>query len=233
MKGYIRLAKRKITKFCISALFIVGISICAYPFIGNILSSIQQGNVIVHYEERVQGLTKKEIDEIREKAIEYNEQLFNGKPFRSINQQIEIYEKLLKVKDDTMGYLEIPSLDINLPIYHGTLDETLEKGVGHLMNTSLPIGGKNTHSTLTGHSGFPTARLFTDLEKLTIGDFFYINLLGDKLVYQVDQILVVTPDDSSSLVIKENEDRVTLLTCTPYGINSHRLLVQGVRVAEE
>ena len=130
-----------------------------------------------------------------------------------------------------MGYIEIPKIDIKLPIYHGTSELVLNNGIGHLEGTSLPIGGKSTHSVLTGHRGMPSSKLFTDLNQLVIGDVFYIYILDNILAYQVDKISIISPDDVSELKIIEGEDIVTLMTCTPYGVNTHRLLVRGKRVS--
>ena len=129
-----------------------------------------------------------------------------------------------------MGYVVIPKIDVNLPIYHGTSEEVLQKGVGHLQNTSLPVGGESTHAVLSGHTGLSSAKLFTDLDKLEEGNIFYIKTLGETFAYEVDQIKIVEPHETSDLLIESDKDYVTLVTCTPYGINSHRLLVRGTRI---
>ncbi|MBT1181989.1 class C sortase [Bifidobacterium sp. CP2] len=149
----------------------------------------------------------------------------------SLAEQDTTYQHLLDTGQGVMGTIRIPSIAVNLPIYHGTGEDALAAGAGHLYGTSLPVGGKGTHAVITGHRGLPNALLFTRLDELKTGDAFYIDVMGEELAYQVDRIDVITPDDSSKLRIRKGEDRVTLMTCTPYGVNSHRLLVSGVRAS--
>lgn len=152
-------------------------------------------------------------------------------PEAVLDPTVEPYASLLNVQGDgVMGYVEIPSISVKLPIYHGTTQDVLDKGVGHLQNTSLPVGGESTHAVLTGHTGLAGKRLFTDLSLMKEGDVFFIHVLGDTLAYQVDEIHIVEPDETDYLVIEKGKDRVTLLTCYPYGINTHRLLVQADRI---
>lgn len=180
-------------------------------------------------------MNKQRMDEAYQKAVAYNEKQMNPSvrdPFsEDIQEESTDYTEILNV-NGTMGVLEIPKIKVNLPIYHGTSETVLSKGVGHLKNTALPVGGTGTHAVLTGHRGYVGAKLFTDLDQLVMGDRFYLHILDKTLIYEVDQILVVTPDQTEALKPVEGQDFVTLLTCTPYQINSHRLLVRGKRVVE-
>ena len=194
-----------------------------------------QGGVIQEYNKQTEEMPKKEIKEIKKEVRAYNANLVNNRtiltdPFdeEAWNTLSSSYEDLLNV-NGVMAYIEIPKIDVYLPVYHGTDKETLEKGIGHLQNTSFPIGGKGTHCVLSGHSGLPTAMLFTNLDQLKKGNRFYIHVLDEVLAYKVDQIEVVEPEDISLLSIDPNEDYVTLVTCTPFGKNTHRLLVRGTR----
>lgn len=194
------------------------------------------------YESSVEELPKEETEEEFQKAREYNESLLSTSvtltdpfdPNALENAGKEPYASLLNVRGDgIMGYVEIPQIGVYLPIYHGTAAKTLEKGIGHLENTSLPVGGKSSHSVLTGHTGLSGEKMFTDLTELKKGDIFYLHVLGELLCYKVAQISIVEPEDTGLLKIKHGEDYVTLLTCYPYGINSHRLLVRGSRISYE
>ena len=194
-----------------------------------------QGGVIQEYNKQTEEMPKEEIKEIKKEVRAYNDNLVNNRtiltdPFdeEAWNTLSSSYEDLLNV-NGVMAYIEIPEIDVYLPVYHGTDKETLEKGIGHLQNTSFPIGGKGTHCVLSGHSGLPTAMLFTNLDQLKKGNRFYIHVLDEVLAYKVDQIEVVEPEDISLLSIDPNEDYVTLVTCTPFGKNTHRLLVRGTR----
>lgn len=207
------------------------------PFITNYYNERHQGQVVDSYDDAVRRQEQTKLDEELEKARAYNEELVGNvvlsDPFNleGLREQNEEYAGLLNVADDgVMGYIKIPAVDINLPIYHGTADEALEKGVGHLENTSLPVGGTGTHCVLSGHTGLPGSLLFTDLDKLEEKDQFYLYVLDQKLAYEVDQIKVVEPTEIRDLYIDIDQDYVTLVTCTPYGINSHRLLVRGHRI---
>ena len=215
--------KRKLLIFLI---FSVGVGILLYPVVSHVLAHFTQTRVISTYEKAVSQLSIEEkIEEIK-KANEYNSGL--------VNQEIETiegvsYVDLLNV-GEIMAYLKIPKIDVELPIYHGTSDAVLQRGIGHMEKSSLPVGGDSTHSVLTGHTGLPQASLLTNLTKVEVGDEFYIHLFDEVLAYQVDQIKVVLPDEKSDLQIIEGQDYVTLITCTPYGVNSHRLLVRGTRI---
>lgn len=216
---------------------LLGIGMFFYPNISNWYMQKHQGNVIQEYEKKTDTMSEQEIEEMKQAVREYNAGLVNNRtvltdPFdeeawKTISTN---YKGLLNV-DGVMAYVEIPEIDVYLPVYHGTSKETLEKGIGHLENTSLPMGGKGTHCVLSGHSGLPTALFFTNLDQLKKEDYFYIHVLDETLAYKVDQISVVEPEDISLLSIDPDEDYVTLVTCTPFGKNTHRLLVRGKRTA--
>lgn len=198
---------------------------------------LNQDSVIESYQEDIQKLDDKEVAAARKEAEEYNKTLYGTAvltdpfdPNASVETDYE-YESLLNLSDNSvMATVEIPAINVNLPIYHGTSDEVLKKGAGHLQQTSLPIGGKGTHAVITGHTGLSSARLFTDLNLMKADDIFYIHCLNETLAYKVDSIKVVEPEETDNLKIDPEQDYVTLVTCTPYGINTHRLLVRGVRI---
>ncbi len=214
-------------------LIIFGISIFLYPKISNHLEEKRQAEIIKNYKETITHTEEETIHKEYEIAKTYNENL-SKTSFPYTNDQKTTYENILNLSQDgIMSYIEIPKISCFLPIYHGTNDQVMKKGVGHLESTSLPIGGENTHCVLTGHSGLLSAEIFTRLRELKVDDYFYINTLGEKLNYQVKQIKIVLPTETDDLKIIEGKDLVTLVTCTPYGINTHRLLVQGERVGKE
>ena len=215
----------------------MGIAIMLYPPASNYLAEKSQGGVIEEYREKVATLSEIEQEEEREKANEYNQRLMNNvvltDPFdaQTMVEGTEEYRSILNLRGDgVMGYIEVPSIDIYIPVYHGTSNDVLSKGVGHLVNTSLPVGGKGTHTVLSAHRGLPSARLFTDLDKLEKGEKFYLHILGETLAYEIDQIKISEPHDIEDLLIDREHEYATLVTCTPYAINSHRLLVRGHRV---
>lgn len=220
--------------FLLIFIFLIGLGIFSYPTVSNWIAIRQSTMLIGEYQRDVYGLSDEEKEELWEKAAAYNKALI-GQPVKdpfvqgSGAQLPENYLEILNVTE-VMAYIEIPKIDIKLPIYHGVSDAVLDKGAGHMEGTSFPVGGSGTHCLLTGHTGLPDAKLFTDLIKMEISDQFYITVLGKELVYQVDQIEVIEPDDLGSLYTQPGEDYVTLITCTPYGVNSHRLLVRGTRV---
>ncbi len=223
-----------------SIVLAAGLLLVFYPFISNYLMGLNHDSELVEQQSAVEKLNKNEIDKAFEDAYSYNKSLLGNiqltDPFDpGYKAETDLkYEALLDVNGDSViGSIEIPSISVNLPIYHGTDSEILLKGVGHLQKTSLPVGGKGTHSVLTGHSGLSSAALFTDIDKLKSGDVFYIHVLGRTLAYQVDRISVVKPNETNSLRIDTEKDYVTLVTCTPYGINTHRLLVRGERIPYE
>lgn len=216
--------------FCV-IIFITGLGIASYPFISNMVAQRHASQVVKDYETNVEEMDEEKIDAMKEAAKKYNEQLSNVVSVddeNENNEQGESYADLLDI-GESLGYITIPKIDVNLPIYNGTSQDVLSKGVGHMEQSSYPLGGESTHCVLTGHRGLPSAVLFTDLDKLEIGDEFYLHVLDEILAYKVDQIKVVEPNESGDLEIIEGKDYCTLVTCTPYAINSHRLLVRGER----
>lgn len=227
----------KIPVFLILILFLTGAGILAYPVVSSYLSKVSQGEVISDYSDQLEQLAADEIEEQKRKSEKYNQQLSKNviltDPFSVEDQKEsnEEYESLLNIQGNgMMGMIEIPRIDVKLPIYHGTDIKILEKGVGHLEMTSLPVGGVGSHTVLSAHSGLPSAKLFTDLILLEKGDCFYLNILDEVFAYEINQIKVVEPEETKDLFINKEKDYVTLVTCTPYGINSHRLLVRGERI---
>lgn len=231
--------KKKLSTILLYLIFLAGVGLLLYPTLANAWNERIYRHALVNYDNVVVNSGAVVIDELMQQAIEYNEKHAKQGNFfgRQTEEQRSAYNKqlLLETDDemDMLGYLEIPGYQIALPIYRGTSDVVLASGVGHLEGTSLPVGGASSHCVVSGHTGFPSAKMLTDLEKVRIGDVFYIKVLEEKYVYEVDQILVVLPDDFSSLQIIEGMDLCTLVTCTPYGINSHRLLVRGHRITED
>lgn len=216
--------------FCV-IIFITGLGIASYPFISNMVAQRHASQVVKDYETNVEEMDEEKIDAMKEAAKKYNEQLSNVVSVddeNENNEQGESYADLLNI-GEALGYITIPKIDVNLPIYNGTSQDVLSKGVGHIEQSSYPLGGESTHCVLTGHRGLPSAVLFTDLDKLEIGDEFYLHVLDEILAYKVDQIKVVEPNESGDLEIIDGKDYCTLVTCTPYAINSHRLLVRGER----
>lgn len=207
---------------------IAGLSLLLYPTISNWWNNRLQGQVIVEYEDKIAEFDEETASAMREEAHEYNRRLASGVRVEELRK--DYYDVLDPYDTGYMGYLEIPAISAKLPIAHGTDDAVLEKAVGHLDWTSLPVGGESTHSVLSGHSGLVSAEILTNLSLLEIGDRFYVHVLDEALEYEVDAINVVLPDETDLLTIHRGEDYVTLVTCTPYGINSHRLLVRGVRM---
>ena len=216
--------------FCV-IIFMTGLGIASYPFISNMVAQRHASQVVKDYETNVEEMDEEKIDAMKEAAKKYNEQLSNVVSVddeNENNEQGESYVDLLNI-GESLGYITIPKIDVNLPIYNGTSQDVLSKGVGHMEQSSYPLGGESTHCVLTGHRGLPSAVLFTDLDKLEIGDEFYLHVLDEILAYKVDQIKVVEPNESGDLEIIDGKDYCTLVTCTPYAINSHRLLVRGER----
>ena len=232
--------KRFLPIIIIVLLFLGGAGLVLYPVVSSWYMGHHQGQVVADYDEEAAKMSQEQIEEELEKARKYNESLLGNvvltDPFNAeaLEEQNTEYEDLLNIGGDgVMGSIEIPGQDIYLPIYHGTGSESLEKGAGHLQNSSLPVGGKGTHAVISGHTALPTAEMFNNLSEVEEGDVFYIHVLNQTLAYEVDQIKVVLAEDISHLLIDKNEDYVTLVTCTPYGINSHRLLVRGTRIPYE
>ena len=224
--------KNKRTTVLLVVLLLAGLSLLLYPTVSDYWNSFHQTRAIASYAETVAELDNTQYDALWDAAQRYNEALArrNMTFFLSEAQEKE-YESLLDVSGlGVMGYIEIPEIDVSLPIYHGTDDSVLQIAVGHLEWSSLPVGGESTHCVISGHRGLPSARLFTDLDKLVEGDIFLLRVLDEVLTYEVDQIRIVEPQEVDDLGITAGEDLCTLVTCTPYGINTHRLLVRGHRV---
>ena len=219
------------TLFLILMLF-AGLSLLLYPTVSNYWNSLHQSRAIAAYVEQVAQTDNETFDQLRGQARAYNRTLV-GKAYRydMTRQEREEYLGLLNVSENgIIGYIEIPDIHCELPIYHGTDADALQIGVGHIEGSSLPVGGESTHCAISGHRGLPSAKLFSDLDKLTVGDRFILRVLDETLTYEVDQIHTVLPGEMDELEIVEGEDYCTLVTCTPYGVNTHRLLVRGHRV---
>ncbi len=211
----------------------IGISLLLYPTISDYWNSFHQSRAIAGYAEAVAEMDTVDYEKIWNDAVKYNKELqTRSNHWFLTEEQQEEYESMLNVSDNgIMGYIEIPSIKVSLPIYHGVDEGILQVAIGHIEGSSLPVGGKGSHCVISGHRGLPSAKLFTDLDQLAEGDIFMLRVLDETLTYEVDQILIVEPNDMSSLEFDEEKDYCTLVTCTPYGINSHRLLVRGHRVA--
>ena len=212
-------------------ILLIGLSLLLYPTVSDYWNALHQTKAITTYAENVAALDNASYDAIWDAARAYNRNLLNrSNSFLLSQEQKAEYESLLDISGQgIMGYIEIPEIDVSLPIYHGTEDTVLQVAVGHLEWTSLPVGGESTHCVLSGHRGLPSAKLFTNLDKLREGNIFLLRVLDEILTYEVDQILIVEPQDTAALEIVEGQDYCTLVTCTPYGINTHRLLVRGHR----
>jgi sortase A len=216
--------------------FLVGFVILMYPTFSDLWNRYRSSLLVNDYEQKVAQIDTANKDQILADARAYNEQHTVNTVEDAFDTSEDYilthpYDQLLNPNgDEVMGSIEIPKINVDLAIYHGTGTDSLEKGVGHVQGTSLPVGGANTHAVLAAHRGLANAKLFTDLDQMEIGDKFFLHILGDTLAYEVDQILVVEPDDMSALEIEQGQDLVTLLTCTPYGVNTQRLLVRGHRI---
>lgn len=230
--------KKRTAIICAAGLvFFLALGITLYPLLANRYSERHQSEIHTQYQQEVAKSDDTAIMEAREKASQYNAALVSGvldeDAFSgdALLWASEDYEHQLNVTGSgIMGYVQIPKLNVTLPIYHGTAADTLEIGVGHLLGSSLPVGGESTHTILTGHSGMASQKMFSDLPELEVGDVFYLEVLNETLAYQVDQIKTVLPHDTTYLGITTGEDYCTLVTCTPFGVNTHRLLVRGTRI---
>jgi sortase A len=224
--------KRHLTTLLLILIFLIGLALVLYPTVSNWWNSFHASKAISDYAEQVASLDDDAYDALWAEALAYNQSLkLREGVFVSTPEQKERYPQVLNPGGNgVMGYIEIPSLDVSLPIYHGTDEAILQVAVGHLEWSSLPVGGEGTHSVLSGHRGLPSARLFTDLDDLRVGDLFIIRVLGEIMSYEVDKILIVEPHEMDGLRVEPGMDLCTLVTCTPYGVNTHRLLVRGHRV---
>lgn len=224
--------KKQIQTLAFLLIFLIGLSLLLYPTFSDYWNSLNQTKAIISYSEAVKEIDTAVYDEMISKAQSYNKTLAaSGVNWELSDEQKEEYNSILNVTDTgIMAYIEISKIGCSLPIHHGVSEAVLQKAVGHFLGSSLPVGGESTHTVLSAHRGLPSAKLFTDLDKIVVGDQFLIRTMNEVLTYQVDQILIVEPTDLSSLMIESGKDFCTLVTCTPYGINTHRLLVRGHRV---
>lgn len=227
--------KGTLSTFILILVFLTGLSLLLYPTVSDYWNSLHQSHAIVEYAEKVAEIDREQYEKLWADASDYNEMLLQKVDrYEMSNAEREKYNSLLNVSGNGMiGYIEIPVIDCSLPIYHGTEESVLQIAIGHIEGTSLPVGGVGTHSVLSGHRGLPSAKLFTNLDRVTVGDTFILRILDEMLTYEVDQILIVEPHEVDALKIDPEKDYCTLVTCTPYGINTHRLLVRGHRVENQ
>ena len=216
-------------------ILLIGLSLMLYPSLADWWNSFHSSRAIASYVEQVANIDDAQYEELWDAAWDYNQSLLHRpNDFLLSDEQQEIYKSLLDFGGNgIMGYIEIPMIGVMLPIYHGTKESVLQIAVGHLDWTSLPVGGAGSHCVVSGHRGLPSARLFTDLDKLKVGDVFMLHVLNEILTYEIDQILIVEPQDTDPLLIEPGKDLCTMITCTPYGINSHRMLVRGHRIESQ
>lgn len=230
--------KKRIITICAAVLFLTALGLTLYPLVSNYVNRKYASEIQTAYQELIQQTDDSILQEAKQRAIAYNLAITPGTADAYSEEALlsaaENYDDQLDIAGNgIMGYVEIPKIQVNLPIYHGTDAEVLDRGVGHLLGSSLPVGGENTHTIISGHSGMASQKMFTDLEHLTQGDVFYLNVLNETLAYRVTEINTVLPYETDLLGIVPGEDLCTLVTCTPYGVNSHRLLVSGSRIPYE
>ena len=227
-----RLIKKHFTTILLVLILLTGVSLLLYPTVSDYWNSFHQSQAIASSVEAVAEIDNTDYEKMWQEAVAYNEKLKdNSGRWTPTDEELEEYDQILNISDTgIMGYVEIPKINVSLPIYHGTDEAILQIAIGHIPGSSLPVGGKGTHCVISGHRGLPSAKLFTDLDQMEEGDLFKMRVLDETLTYEVDQIRIVQPEDLSDLEIDEDKDLCTLVTCTPYGINSHRLLVRGHRV---
>lgn len=227
--------KKDFSTIALIIVFFVGVSVLLYPTVSDYWNSLHQSQAIATYADSVENMDEQDYEKLWDAAVSYNQKLFqSGHGLGLKDEEKEEYNELLDVSGTgIMSYIEIPKIKCSLPIYHGTDEGVLQIAVGHIEGSSLPVGGLNTHCVLSGHRGLPSAKLFSNLDKLEEGDIFMIRTLDQTLTYEVDQIRIVLPDEVDDLKVEEGKDLCTLVTCTPYGINTHRLLVRGHRVANQ
>lgn len=223
--------KKHFSSIILVFVFFVGLSVLLYPGVSDYVNSRTQSRAVANYDKTIESYTKDDSDALFKAAKDYNERLWQTKEAFYDPSSVKGYRDTLDISGTgIMGYVTIPKIKVELPVYHGTDEGVLNVAAGHLEGTSLPVGGENTHCVLSAHRGLPSAQLFTNLDKLEVGDTFTITVLDQILTYEVDQIRIVKPDEVEELQIEEGKDYCTLMTCTPYGINTHRLLVRGKRV---
>lgn len=224
--------RKHLSSIILCVVFLIGLSLLLYPVLSNLVNERSQSRAIATYEDGLSTLTKEDYTAFWQAAQEYNANLTAGVGSTLTAEQQADYDAVLDpTGTGIMGYVEIPYIRVSLPIYHGVSEQVLQIGAGHLPGSSLPVGGEGTHCVLSGHRGLPSARLFTDLDQVGVGDCFLLHIMDETLAYQVDQIRIVEPAEVKDLAIVPGEDYCTLVTCTPYGVNTHRLLVRGHRVA--
>lgn len=212
-------------------ILLAGVGILLYPSVSDWWNSMHATQAIAGYVTAVEDMSGQEREEMLEAARAYNERLANGVDFTLTEEEYEEYERLLNIADTgIMGYVQISAIGVNLPVYHSVEESVLQIAVGHIPGSSLPVGGERTHTILSGHRGLPSAKLFSDLDQMVEGDTFTINVMGQTITYMVDQIRIVLPEETKELAIQPGRDYCTLVTCTPYGVNSHRMLVRGKRI---
>lgn len=220
--------KKHLPTIIVAVIFLCGLSLFLYPTVSNLYNQHLNNKLIGEYKEAFSSITPEEVNEAMKNAVDFNENRGNEEKLKELGLT---YKNVLNAADNgVMGYIEIPKISVSLIIYHTIEENVLQKGIGHVPETHLPVGGKNTHCVLAGHTGLPSAKLLTNIDHLKVGDRFYIHVLNEVLEYKIDDVSVVEPDDVSRLNVISGKDCVTLVTCTPYGVNSHRLLVRGVRV---
>ena len=224
--------KKNLSTIVLVVIFFVGLSLLLYPSVSNYWNSFHQSHMIASYVEEVANMDQEKYDRLWQGAEDYNRALQDTYFHLTLSdEEYARYEKILDVTGTgIMGYIDIPKIKCSLPIYHGIDEAVLQIAIGHIAGTSMPVGGTGTHCVLSGHRGLPSAKLFTEIDKLIVGDEFMIRTLDEVLTYEVDQILIVLPEETDALKIEKDKDLCTLVTCTPYGINTHRLLVRGHRV---
>ena len=224
--------KKHLSTIILILILLIGLSLLLYPTLSDYWNSVHQSQAIAEYVEAVSNMDQEKYDLMLDNAKAYNQKLASSPThWRLSDEEKNEYNSLLDVSGTgIMGHIEIPKINCSLPIYHGTDENVLQIAVGHISGSSLPVGGESTHTVLSGHRGLPSAKLFTNLDKLEEGDIFMIRVMDEVLTYEVDNILIAEPDDFSSLGIEQGKDLCTLVTCTPYGINTHRLLVRGHRI---
>lgn len=227
--------KRRAFSLAPILVFLGGLSLLLYPTVSNYWNVLHQSRVIDSYEQQVDDMGEEKKQEMWQQAEKFNaDVLARPNPFEPSDEELKQYNELLNISGNgAMGYIEIPAIDCKLPVYHGTQDNVLQVAVGHIEWSSLPVGGESTHAVLSGHRGLTSAKLFSNLDKLNEGDRFMLHILDETLTYEVDQSRIVEPEDTTDLQIKKGMDLCTLVTCTPYGINTHRLLVRGHRVPND
>ncbi len=224
--------KKHGTTIILLVIFLVGLSLLLYPTFADWWNSMHQSRAVASYVENIAAIDEEQYTRLWDEAWAYNQALAErSNSFVLSDEQKAVYKQILDISDTgIMGYIEIPAIGITLPVYHGTEEAVLQVAIGHLEWSSLPVGGESAHCVVSGHRGLPSAKLFTDLDKVVVGDIFTLCVLDEILTYEVDQILIVEPDETDPLLIEKGKDLCTLVTCTPYGVNSHRMLVRGHRV---